>query len=41
MTVRERILTLRLYEKQQKNPELAKQLGIKVKIKEKTKEKKN
>ena len=41
MTVKERVLTLRLLEKQRKNPELAKQLGINVKVVTKTKEKKN
>ena len=40
MSVRERILALRLLEKQKKHPEHAKQIGIKVKMKEKT-EKKN
>ena len=35
MTVKERILTLRLLEKQKKNPELAKKLGINVKMKNK------
>ena len=38
MTVRQRILTLRLLEKQQKNPELAKELGINVQIKKKENE---
>ena len=38
MTVRERILALRLLEKQKKNPELAKQLGINVHMKKKGKE---
>ena len=38
MTVRERILALRLLEKQKKNPELAKQLGINVYMKKKGKE---
>ena len=38
MTVRERILALRLLEKQKKNPELAKQLGINVCMKKKGKE---
>ena len=38
MTVRERILALRLLEKQKKNPELAKQLGINVYMKKKEKE---
>lgn len=41
MTVKERVLALRLLEKQRKNPELAKQLGINVKIVKETKEKKN
>ena len=41
MTVKERILALRLLEKQRKNPELTKQLGINVKVVKKTKEKKN
>ena len=40
MTVRERILALRLLEKQKKNPELAKQLGINVYMKKKEKEEK-
>ena len=40
MTVRERVLALRLLEKQKKNPELARQLGINIKMVEK-KEKKN
>lgn len=35
MTVRERILALRLLEKQKKNPELAKKLGINVKMRNK------
>lgn len=35
MTARQRILTLRLLEKQEKNPELAKKLGINVQIKKK------
>ena len=38
MTVKERILALRLLEKQKKNPELAKQLGINVYMKKKEKE---
>lgn len=38
MTMRERILALRLLEKQKKNPELAKQLGINVYMKKKGKE---
>lgn len=41
MTVKERVLALRLLEKQRKNPKLAKQLGINVKIVTKTEEKKN
>ena len=41
MTVRERVLALRLLEKQKKNPELAKKLGINVKIVNKAEEKKN
>lgn len=32
MKARERILALRLLEKQKRNPELAKQLGIKIRI---------
>ena len=40
MSARERILALRLLEKQKKNPEIAKQIGIEVKITEKN-EKKN
>lgn len=40
MTVRERVLALRLLEKQKKNPELAKRLGINIKMVEKTKENK-
>ena len=35
MTVKERIHTLRLLEKQRKNPELAKKLGISVRMKKK------
>ena len=35
MTVRERILALRLLEKQKKNPEYAKKIGLEVKVKEK------
>lgn len=38
MTARQRILALRLLEKQQKNPELAKELGINVQIKKKENE---
>lgn len=37
MTVRERILALRLLEKQKNNPELAKKLGINVQMKKKVK----
>lgn len=37
MTVKERILALRLLEKQKKNPELAKKLGINIQIKKKVK----
>ena len=40
MSARERILALRLLEKQKKNPKIAKQIGIEVKITEKN-EKKN
>lgn len=40
LSVRERILALRLLEKQKKNPEIAKQIGIEVKMTEKN-EKKN
>lgn len=36
MTVRERVLALRLLEKQKKNPELAKWLGINIKMVAKT-----
>lgn len=36
MTVRERVLALRLLEKQKKNPELAKRLGINIKMVAKT-----
>ena len=39
MSARERILALRLLEKQKKNPEIAKQIGIEVKITEKTEKK--
>lgn len=39
MSVRERILALRLLEKQKKNPKIAKQIGIEVKMTEKTKRK--
>ena len=37
MRVKERILALKLLEKQIKNPEFAKQLGVEVKINEKIK----
>jgi len=37
LTVKERILVLRLLEKQKKNPEVAKQLGINIKITNHTK----
>ena len=40
MSARERILALRLLEKQKKNPEIAKQIGIEVKMTENN-EKKN
>ena len=40
MTVKERVLALRLLEKQKKNPELAKRLGINVYMKKNGKEKK-
>lgn len=40
MSAWERILALRLLEKQKKNPEIAKQIGIEVKMTEKN-EKKN
>lgn len=40
LSVRERILALRLLEKQKKNPEIAKQIGIEIKMTEKN-EKKN
>lgn len=39
LSARERILALRLLEKQKKNPEIAKQIGIEVKMTEKRKEK--
>lgn len=39
LSVRERILALRLLEKQKKHPELAKQVGIDIKIVEKAKKK--
>lgn len=35
MSVKQRILALRLLEKQKKNPELAKKLGINVQMKKK------
>lgn len=35
MTTRERILALRLLEKQERDPEYAKRIGIQVKMKEK------
>lgn len=35
LTVKERILALRLLEKQKKKPEIAKQVGIKITMKEK------
>ena len=35
MSVRERILALRLLEKQEKNPEYVEQLGVRVSLKEK------
>lgn len=37
MTVKERILALRLLEKQKKNPKLAKKLGINIQMKKKVK----
>lgn len=37
MNVRQRILALRLLEKQKKNPEYAKKIGLEVKLKEKEK----
>ena len=40
LSARERILALRLLEKQKKNPKIAKQIGIEVKMTEKN-EKKN
>ena len=39
MSVRERILALRLLEKQKKHPEHVKQIGIEVKMKEKREKK--
>ena len=41
LSVRERILALRLLEKQKKKPELAKQLGIDIKMVENSKENKH
>ena len=35
MCVRERILALRLLEKQKKNPDIAKRIGIEIQMKEK------
>lgn len=35
MTVRERILALRLMEKEERNPEYAKRLGVHISLKEK------
>lgn len=35
MTVRERVRALKYLEKQKKNPELAKKLGVEIKMKEK------
>ena len=40
MTVRERVLTLKLLEKQKKHPELMKQMGIEIKIIEKEEQEK-
>ena len=40
MSVRARLLALRLLEKQDKNPDYAKQIGIEVKVVEKEKEEK-
>lgn len=37
MTAKQRILTLRLLEKQRKHPEFMKKLGVEVKVKENTK----
>lgn len=39
MTVRQRILALKFLEKQQKKPEFAKKLGVKINTKEKEKKK--
>ena len=38
MTARERVLALRLLEKQEKNPEFARKIGVKIKV---TKQKKS
>lgn len=35
MTAKQRILALRLLEKQKRNPSLAKKMGVEIKIKEK------
>ena len=40
LSVKERILALRLLEKQNKQPEHAKKIGVKVKMKEKNQKKK-
>lgn len=40
MSVKARLLALKLLEKQKKNPEYAKQIGIEVKVVEKEKEEK-
>lgn len=40
MSVKSRLLALNLLEKQKKNPEYAKQIGIEVKVVEKEKEEK-
>ena len=39
MTAKQRILALKLLEKQKKNPELAKKIGMEIRIKEKVSEK--
>lgn len=41
MTVRERMLALRLLEKQEKNPEYARKLGVQVKVSKKVEKSKN
>ena len=41
MTVRERMLALRLLEKQEKNPEYARKLGVQVKGSKKVEKSKN